>query len=72
MAKGGALKKHEILKLHRQSNISYNLYRIATPRGYFVERIKDKKKTRVLTVDEAENLILYGVTNSEVKHLDFN
>lgn len=62
----------DVIRLERQSTTKYNLFRIVKPRGYYIERVKDNKRTKVLTVDEAENFILYGITGNDVKQLEFN
>lgn len=62
----------DVIRLERQSTTKYNLFRIVKPRGYYIERVTDSKKTKVLTVDEAENFILYGITGNDIKQLEFN
>jgi hypothetical protein len=61
----------EIQTLYPQSLKEYALKKDTIKGVYFIERTKDKKRTQLMVKDEAENFILYGLSNNECLTLKF-
>jgi len=61
----------EIQTLYPQSLKEYALKKDTIKGVYFIERTKDKKRTQLMVKDEAENFILYGLSNKECLTLKF-
>ena len=63
---------NNIQTLQRQSLVNYQLKKDTALNLYWIERQKDKKKTVLMDRDEAEEFILYGLSNKECSNLEFN
>ena len=62
---------NNIQTLQRQSLVNYQLKKDTVKNLYWIERQKDKKKTVLMDRDEAEEFILYGLSNKECLTLKF-
>ena len=62
---------NNIQTLQRQSLVNYQLKKDTALNLYWIERQKDKKKTVLMDRDEAEEFILYGLSNKECLTLKF-
>lgn len=61
----------QISILYKQSNLKYTLVRVVKPRSYYIERKTDGYKTELMSHNEAEMFILYGLTNKECEQLKY-
>lgn len=61
----------QISILYKQSNLKYTLVRVVKHRAYYIERKTDGYKTELMSHNEAEMFILYGLTNKECEQLKY-
>lgn len=76
--KNAVQKRNERLGVNRiqllqsQSVKDYQLKKDTVTSLYWIERVKDRKKTVSMNRDQAEDFILYGLKTKECNSLEFN